>query len=86
MLAVLALSPRTRHEPVTRGVAGPWRGQRCSLVRLSVRCHPPAPLPRHAASVSLRGAGPGSWRCPRPCRGGSGAAEQMLAASGWWRM
>lgn len=60
-----------RRAPVPRGVAGPWRGQRRSLARLSVRCHPSAPLPCHLASVSRRGAapaalagGPGGCPCP----------------------
>lgn len=87
VVAGLSVSPRTHHErraPLTRGVAGPWRGQRRSLARLC-----PVPPVRPSPRISVRassgpgGAGPGSWRPPLTLtRRGSGAAEQMFAATG----
>lgn len=77
-----------RRTPVTRGAAGPWRGQRRSLARLSVRSHPSAPLTLSPCiNVTVRscpgGAGRGSWRLPLTLtRRGSGAAEQMFPATG----
>lgn len=77
-----------RRALVTRGVAGPWRGQWHSLARLSVQSHPSAPLtlpPRISVTVrnSPGSTGRGSWRLPLTLtRRGSGAAEQMFPATG----